>query len=128
MVYGVSKVGGGRGALNIINAKNEDWVSIQLQTLLVLTFLFTLRKCQVIFQWKQTKERLGNALSAWRNFWFRFDLANGKYLSIFLEAWQELAIFWSGYQFTRKSLRELYTRLTIQSSRRRALWNKSKSR
>ena len=41
-------------------------------TLSVLTFLFTLPRCQVIFQWKQTKEKLGNALSAWRN--VRVDL------------------------------------------------------
>ena len=59
-------------ALKLVNPKHEDWVSIQLVTLSVLTFLFILPRCQVIFQWKQTKEKLGNAWRAWRN--FRVDL------------------------------------------------------
>ena len=60
----------GGGTLKLVNHKHEDWVSIQLLTLSVLN--------------KQTKEKLGNALSAWKN--FRIDLTwwNGKYLSIFL--------------------------------------------
>ena len=35
-------------------------------------FIFTLPRCQVISQWKQTEEKLGNTLSVWRN--FRVDL------------------------------------------------------
>ena len=58
------------GTLKLVNHKHEDWASIQLLTLPVLN--------------KQTKEKLENALSAWKN--FRKDLTwwNGKYLSIFL--------------------------------------------
>ena len=51
-----------------MNPKHEDWASIQLLTLQVLNFLFTLLRCQVIFQWKQTKEKFKNALSASMNF------------------------------------------------------------
>ena len=36
----------------------------QTATLSVLTSLVTLPRCQVLFQWKQTKEKLGNALGA----------------------------------------------------------------
>ena len=72
------------GTLKLVNHKHEDWASIQLVTLSVLTFLFTLPRCQVIFQWEQTKEKLGNALNAWREFYHRLYLVNGKYLLIFL--------------------------------------------
>ena len=48
------------GKLKLVN-----WASVQLLTLLTL---FTLPKCQVIFQWKQKKGKLGNALSLWKNF------------------------------------------------------------
>ena len=55
------------GTLKLGNPKQEDWASIQLLTLSVLFFLVTLPRCQVIFQWKQTKEKLGNALTlSWR--------------------------------------------------------------
>ena len=99
------------GTLKLGNPKQEDWASIHLLTLSVLFFLVTLPRCQVVFQWKQTKEKLGNALTlSWRRplsyrnqsiDWFlydnglrherakcakefsrRFDLPNGK--SIFL--------------------------------------------
>ena len=40
------------GALKLVNPKHEDWASIQLLTLSLLTFLFTLTECQVILQWK----------------------------------------------------------------------------
>ena len=56
------------GTLKLVNPKHENWASIQLLSLSVLTFLFSLPSCQVIFQWKQTNEKLGNALKAWRNF------------------------------------------------------------
>ena len=64
-----------RERLKLVNPKHEDWASIQLLILSPLTFLFTLRRCQVIFQWKQANEKLGNALIAWRN--FRVGLRNG---------------------------------------------------
>ena len=54
--------------LKLVNPKHKDWASIQLLTLSVLTFLFTLLICQVIFQWKQRKEKVGNALCVWLNF------------------------------------------------------------
>ena len=57
------------GTLKLKNPKHEDWASIPLLSLSVLTFL---SRCQVIFQWKQTKEKLRNAFSAWEN--FRVDL------------------------------------------------------
>ena len=41
------------GTLKLVNPKHEDWASI----------FFTLPRCQVIFQWKQTKEKLENALA-----------------------------------------------------------------
>ena len=62
-----------RGMLKLVNPKHENWASIQLLTLSLLTFLFTLPRFKVIFHWKQTREKLGNAWSAWRN--FRVDLA-----------------------------------------------------
>ena len=46
--------------MKLVSSKHEDWASIQLLTLSVLIFLFTLPRCQVIFQWEQTKEKLGN--------------------------------------------------------------------
>ena len=60
------------GTLKLVNPKHEDWVSVKLLNLLALTFLFTVARCQVIFQWKQAKGKLGNTLSAWRR--FRVDL------------------------------------------------------
>ena len=59
MVVSGSKQG---GTLKLVNPKHKDWAWIQLLTLSVLTFLFTLPRCQVIFQRKQTKEKLGNVL------------------------------------------------------------------
>ena len=53
-----------RGTLKRKNSKHEDWAEAQLLTLPVLIFLFTLPRCQVIFQWKPTKEKLENAKSA----------------------------------------------------------------
>ena len=52
------------GTLKLGNPKQENWASIQLLTLSVLTSLATLPRYQVISQWKQTKEKLGNALGA----------------------------------------------------------------
>ena len=91
--------------------KRTERQSNYLIELSVLTFLFTLPRCHAAVQWKQTKEKLGNALTlSWRRplsyrnqsiDWFlydnglrherakcakefsrRFDLPNGK--SIFL--------------------------------------------
>ena len=67
----------GEGDAETREPKHEDWASIKLLTLSDLTFLFTLPRCQVIFQWKQAKEKLGNTLSASRSFRV-FDLVNGK--------------------------------------------------
>ena len=53
------------GTFKLMKCKHEDWASVQLLALSVLTFLFTLPRCQVIFQLKQTK--LGNVFTAWRN-------------------------------------------------------------
>ena len=61
-----------RGMLKLVNPKHEHWASTQLLTLSLLT-LFTLPRFKVMFHWKQTREKLGNAWSAWRN--FRPDLA-----------------------------------------------------
>ena len=38
--------------------QHAEWASIQLLTLLLLTFLFTLPKCQVIFNKKKQKKSL----------------------------------------------------------------------
>ena len=35
------------GALKLVNHKDQDWTSIQLQTLSVLTLLFTLRNVKL---------------------------------------------------------------------------------
>ena len=65
-------------ALKLVNPENDDWASIQLLTLSLLT-LFTLPICQVIFQWKQTKEKLGNKwLKYVKEFSRRFDFAKRK--------------------------------------------------
>ena len=50
------------GTLKLVNPKHKDGVSIQLLTLSILAFLFILPRYQVVLQWKQTKEKLGNAL------------------------------------------------------------------
>ena len=76
------------GTLKFVNPKHKDWALIHLLTLSVLTFLFTLPRCQAIFQWKQTKVR--KCLKCVKESSRRFDLANGKYLSIFLRFLQEL--------------------------------------
>ena len=54
------------GTLKLVNVKHENWASIPLLTLSALTFLFTFLRYQIIFQWKQSKEKLGNALMTWR--------------------------------------------------------------
>ena len=67
------------GTLKLVNPKHKDWTSIKLLTLLVS---FTLPRCQVILQWKQTKEKLGNALSAWTCIWlgtFRYNSTRGQF-------------------------------------------------
>ena len=48
--------------MKFVSPKRKDWMSIQLLTLSFLTFLCNLPRCQVIFQWKQIKEKLENAL------------------------------------------------------------------
>ena len=63
--------------LKLVNPKYDDWASVNLLTFSAWTLLFTLPRCQVIFQWKQAKEKLENVLSSWRN--FRADLKNGYY-------------------------------------------------
>ena len=51
------------GTLKLVNLKHEEWVSIQLLSLSVLTFLLTLLICQVIFQWKKKQNKTkGNSL------------------------------------------------------------------
>ena len=55
------------GTLKPVNPKHEDWASIQLLTLSVWTFLFSL---DVKLFYNEKKN--GNALNAWRN--FRIDL------------------------------------------------------
>ena len=77
-----------RGTLKLLNPKHEDWMSIELLTLSVLSFSFTLPRCQAIFQWKQTKVR--KCLKCAKEFSRRFDLVNGKYLPNFLGFLQEL--------------------------------------
>ena len=72
------------GTLKLVNPKHEDWASIQFLTLSLLTFLFTLSRCQVIFQGKQKEEKLLNALRTWRNFCVDLTLQFEIYLSIFL--------------------------------------------
>ena len=57
--------------MKLVNPKHEDWAPIQLLTPSVSTFLFTLPRCQVVFQWKQTQEKLGNALTQFRMGLFR---------------------------------------------------------
>ena len=49
--------------LKLGNPKHKDWGSVQL-LILCLNFLGYFAECQVIFQWKQTKEKLGHALDA----------------------------------------------------------------
>ena len=66
------------GTLKLMNPKHD--ASIQLLILLVLTFLFTLPRCQVIFQWKFRK-----CLKLVKEYSRRFELANGKYLR---RAWE----------------------------------------
>ena len=56
----VSKQG---GTFKLASTKHEDWESVQL-----LSLLFTLLICKLIFQWKRTKEKWGNPLDTWRNF------------------------------------------------------------
>ena len=70
--------------MKLLNPKHKQSESIQLLNLSALTFLFTLPRCQVIFQWKQRKEKLGNVWSTWRNFCVDLNLGNGKHLSVFL--------------------------------------------
>ena len=54
--------------MKLVHPQHEDWASVQLLTLSFLTLLFTLQRYQIIFQWKQTNKKLGNPLSARRNF------------------------------------------------------------
>ena len=95
------------GTLKLVNPKHEDWASIQLLSLSALTFVFTLPRCQIIFQWKQTKEKLGNALNAWRNFGVNLTwwMRNSCQFSLgFLNC--QGYTFCSGYEFSRKGPRE----------------------
>ena len=52
-------------------------------TLSVLTFLFTLRRCQVKSM-KSSKRKVRKYLKCVKEFSRRFNMANEKYLSIFL--------------------------------------------
>ena len=76
------------GTLKFVNPNTRTgrqyncWLSLSLS--LSINFLFTLPRCQVIFQWKQNKGKVRKCLKCVREFLRRFDLANGKYLSIFL--------------------------------------------
>ena len=93
------------GTLKLKNPKHEDWASILLLSLSVLTFL---SRCQVILQWKQTKEKLRNAFNEWQN--FRVDLTwwmeNFFHFSRgFCRNFQGYT-FSPGYQFLRDGSRE----------------------
>ena len=72
--------------LKLVNPKLS-----QSDSLSVLTFLFTLPRYQVSFQWKQTKEKLGNALSAWRNFHIDLTWRMGIICHFFQGFFQELS-------------------------------------
>ena len=71
LFYGVNK----RRTLKHMSLNHEDWASTQLLIFSVLTFLFTLSRCQVIFK---------KCLKCMMEFSRRFDLANWKYSSNFL--------------------------------------------
>ena len=81
------------GMLELVNPRYEDWVSIQLLALSVVTFLFTYPRCPVIFQCKQIKQKLGNPLGAWRNFCVDLTWRMGNICQFFLGFLQELSGF-----------------------------------
>ena len=80
------------GTLKFVNPNTRTgrqyncWLSLSLS----INFLFTLPRCQVIFQWKQTKEKLGNALSAWGNFCVDLTWRMGNICQFSLGFLQEL--------------------------------------
>ena len=86
----------------------------------VLIFLFTLPRCQVIFQWKQTKGKLGNALIAWRNFCVNLTWRMGNICQFYWVFFQELPRL--------HILFHIYKRSTEQRRRGRAPWGKTRSR
>ena len=71
--------------------KNKDWAPIQLLTLSVLTLWFTLPRCQVIFQWKQTLKKLENTLSARKSFRVDFTWRVEAICQFSLRLFQELS-------------------------------------
>ena len=79
--------------LKLVNSKHDDWASIKLLTFSVLTFLFTLPRCQVIFKMKTNKRKVRKCLNYVKKFPRRFDLTNGKYLSVFLGVFAGLSKF-----------------------------------
>ena len=96
------------GMLELVNPRYEDWVSIQLLALSVVTFLFTYPTCQVIFQCKQIKQKLGNASGALRNFCVDLTWRMGNICQFSLGFCKNCLDFTYclGYQFSRKFPRE----------------------
>ena len=86
----------------------------------VLIFLFTLPRCQVIFQRKQTKGKLGNALIAWRNFCVDLTWRMGNICQFYWVFFQQLPRL--------HILFHIYKRSTEQRRRGRAPWGKTRSR
>ena len=104
-----------RGTLKLVNPKHEGWASIQLLTLQVLNFLFTLPRCQVIFQWNQTKEKLKNALSASMNFRVDFTWRMGN-ISQFPRGFCKGYTFCSGY-FCERARGKIHPRKVDKNNR-----------
>ena len=71
------------GTLKLGNSKHKDWASIQLLTL-YLNFLDYFAEMSSYFSMSTNKREVRKCLRCVKEFSHRFDLANGKYLSIFL--------------------------------------------
>ena len=75
--------------LKLGNPKHKDWASFQLLTL-CLDFLDYFAEMSSYFQMK-TNKRTNKKWIRWvKEFFHRFDLANGKYLSIFLRVFARI--------------------------------------
>ena len=77
------------GSLKLVNPKHEDWKSVQLLTLSVLTFLFTLSMSSY-FLTKTNKRKVRKWLKREKIFSRRFEMANAKYFPIFPEVFARI--------------------------------------
>ena len=87
-------------------------------------------RCQVIFQWKQTKEKLGNAFGAWRNFCvdLTWQMENTCQFSLGFLGLVRVSHFAQAISFTERPQGKVHPRKVNKTNKKvRDSWNKTTS-